>query len=159
MEEDSTVREAGDVIQIVLPVTALASTFIAKDRQGTWQLLKSFGFGFVSVHALKQANDKLRPDASNPRSFPSGHTFAAFSGASFIHTRYGAKVGIPALVAAGFVGYSRIDGQKHFLDDVIAGASITLLWNWRFVDRFDERISIEPMLMPDGYGVMMRASW
>ena len=76
---------------------------IAKDREGTWQFVKSFGFGFASVHLLKFANEKLRPDASNPKSFPSGHTFAAFSGASFLNRRYGPKYGIPAFVAAGFV--------------------------------------------------------
>ena len=70
-----------------------------------------------------------------------------------------ASISIPAFVAAGFVGYSRIDGQKHFLDDVIAGASIALLWNWRFVDRFGDNVQVNPIIGPDTYGVSVRASW
>ena len=65
--EDSTVSDVGDVLQIVLPLTALAATFTAKDSDGTWQLVESFGLGVASVHILKVTNAKLRPDASNPR--------------------------------------------------------------------------------------------
>jgi membrane-associated phospholipid phosphatase len=37
---------------------------------------------------------------------------------------YGWTVGLPAYVAAGLVGASRIQQNKHFLSDVIAGATV-----------------------------------
>jgi hypothetical protein len=73
--EDKTeqrIREVGDVVQVALPVSALAGTLLAKDKDGSFQFLKSFGFGTASVWALKEIAQKLRPDASNPNSFPSG---------------------------------------------------------------------------------------
>jgi len=123
------------------------------------RFLKSFGFGAVSVWTLKKLGGKLRPDASDKQSFPSGHTFASFSGASFLARRYGPKAGLPAFVAAGFVGYSRVHGQKHYLDDVIAGASLALFWNWRFTRAFSRNVDIEPLLLPAGYGIAIDASW
>ena len=39
--EEPGIRKAGDIVQIVIPATALASTFIAKDKEGTFQFLKS----------------------------------------------------------------------------------------------------------------------
>ena len=37
----TTVREVGDVIQVALPVTALAATIFTKDKEGAFQLFKS----------------------------------------------------------------------------------------------------------------------
>ena len=51
---------------------------------------------------------------------------SAFSGASFFDGRYGRAWGIPAYVGAVFTGYSRVYAEAHFVDDVVAGASIVL---------------------------------
>ena len=67
-------------------------------------------------------------------SFPSGHTAAAFAGASFIHKRYGLKQALLPYVLASFVGYSRIQAKKHYWYDVLAGASIAIGYTWLFVD-------------------------
>jgi membrane-associated phospholipid phosphatase len=48
----------------------------------------------------------------------------AFQGATFIHKRYGKKYSIPAFIGAAFVGYSRVEADKHYTEDVLAGAAI-----------------------------------
>ena len=45
----------------------------------------------------------------------------------FINNRYGSKVGIPAIFLASFVGYSRVYAEKHYWEDVLAGALISVI--------------------------------
>jgi len=71
--------------------------------------------------------DKKRPTGSN-QSFPSGHTSAVFQGAAFIHKRYGLKQAAAAYIGATFVGYSRVESDKHFTEDVIAGAALGIAY-------------------------------
>jgi len=70
-------------------------------------------------------------------SFPSGHTSAAFQGASFIQLRYGWRAGLPAYAGATFVAFSRVYADKHFVSDVVAGAALGTLSSFLFTDRFD----------------------
>jgi membrane-associated phospholipid phosphatase len=66
-------------------------------------------------------------------SFPSGHTTSAFSAAvvlAYLATKKG--WGIPALLIAILIGYSRMYLTEHFFEDVIGGSAIgvivTVLW-------------------------------
>ncbi|NER13639.1 phosphatase PAP2 family protein [Leptobacterium flavescens] len=124
LSQNKTIQETGDVLQIVLPATALASTIITKDFKGTWQFTKAFALNKLVTFGLKRAINKDRPDMTDQNAFPSGHTSTAFQGASFIQQRYGWKYGIPAYVLAGFTGYSRINAERHDLLDVFAGALV-----------------------------------
>jgi hypothetical protein len=67
---------------------------------------------------------RTRPDGSDNRSFPSGHTSAAFALASVAEQHYGWKVGAAAYAAAAAMGASRLMEDKHYLSDVVAGATI-----------------------------------
>ena len=71
-------------------------------------------------------------DYSNNNSFPSGHTSAAFSGATFIHKRYGFNKACPIYIVASFVGYSRVYAEKHYWEDVLAGAILAGINTWIF---------------------------
>ena len=114
----------GDNLQITLPVSAFASTFIWKDNQKAQsQFIKSMGTSFIVTHGLKILINKERPNGGH-YSFPSGHTSAAFTGAAFIDKRYGYKVGVPAYLLASFVGWSRVNANKHDYYDVMGGAII-----------------------------------
>jgi hypothetical protein len=151
--ENPDVTDAGDVMQFLLPALAGGSTLIAGapdgslwDREGTWQFAKSFGSTMATVQALKQVTGKRRPNSTNRDSFPSGHAAAAFSGASFIGTRYGWKWGIPAYAAAIFTAYSRVQADAHFADDVTAGASVALMYNWLFVTPQSDTVTLMPMI-------------
>lgn len=66
-------------------------------------------------------------------SFPSGHTTSAFSAAvvlTYLSTKKG--WGIPALLLAILIGYSRMYLTEHFFEDVVAGSVtgvlVTIFW-------------------------------
>lgn len=92
-------------------------------------LLLSFIFGNV---ILKNIFERPRPswiDSSvvllikNPTdfSFPSGHSFASFAGATAIFM-YHKKEGIAALILAGLIAFSRLYLFVHYPSDVILGS-------------------------------------
>lgn len=126
------VESVGDWTQIILPASAYLATFGAHDPVGRQQFTKAFLLSQATVQVLKHSIDEWRPNASDAKSFPSGHTSAAFLGAAFLYERYGPVYGIPAYVVAGYTGLSRVWAEKHFFDDVLAGASISLLSTWLF---------------------------
>ena len=158
-QESSALKRAGDILHVALPVTAGLSAAFLKDWEGLVQFGFSMGAASGTVFGIKEVVEKSRPDNANARSFPSGHTQMSFSGAAFIHRRYGPKFGIPALVTAGFVGFSRIRGQKHFADDVLAGASIALVYNFWMVDRRTDSFQIAPVAGAGSFGLQGRVSW
>ena len=144
------------MLQCVLPLTAGLATLLEKDREGTKQFAYSFGSAMIVQVAGKEIVGKLRPNENNESSYPSGHTTAAFSGAGFINQRYGPWFGVPALGAAAFVGYSRIQSDNHFADHVLAGMSIGLMTNWAVVTPYEGRVKIVPALFgQDAPGMML----
>ncbi|MEW5737256.1 MAG: phosphatase PAP2 family protein [Thermodesulfobacteriota bacterium] len=161
--ENENITQIGDVLQIALPAVAGASTFIAGndeggiwDKEGTLQFAEAFGAAWSTTYVWKYAAHKLRPKASNSYSYPSGHSMGAFTGAAFIGNRYGWKLGLPAYLAAGFTGYSRIQAQAHFADDVTAGASVGILYNMLFTTRKKPpEFAVLPMTEEDGVGLML----
>jgi membrane-associated phospholipid phosphatase len=67
-------------------------------------------------------------DMLNYHSFPSGHTVTAFSTAVLITYWCKNKFwGLPLLLVAIFVGYSRMYLSEHFFEDVTAGSAIGVL--------------------------------
>ncbi len=152
------VRRAGDVLQIAIPALALAGTGVAHDSEGTGQFLKGFLTNVAATGALKLAIARERPDGSDDNSFPSGHTSAAFQGASFIHLRYGWRKGIPAYAGAAFVGFSRLYADKHYVSDVVAGAALGILSSRIFTSRF-EKLEVIPAAEGGRVGVEVRIRW
>lgn len=126
----------GDFAQLFLPGLGLAMTLYQGDKEGTQQWWKSTGSTVVATQLLKQtfANSSIgtRPNGG-AKSFPSGHTAGACSGAAFLTTRYGWQYGAPAYVLAGFVGYTRVDESQHHWRDVIAGCALGVGFNYQFV--------------------------
>ncbi len=115
---------SGDVLQFALPLTALTSTYYYQGNDKPhWQMLKAYGASIIFTHSVKHLINKRRPNGGN-YSFPSGHTTSAFSGAAFLHLRYGWKVGVPAFLLASYVGYTRIVARKHDKWDVLGGALV-----------------------------------
>ena len=53
--------------------------------------------------------------------WPSGHTASSFTVASVLDEFYGPQIGIPAYLAAGFVGYRMMDSGDHWASDVLFG--------------------------------------
>ena len=60
-------------------------------------------------------------------SFPSGHTSSAFA-AAFAILFYNKKVGIPMVLFAALMGFTRLYVEVHFCTDIIAGAVVGFIY-------------------------------
>ena len=79
-------------------------------------------------------------------------------GAAFIHERYGWKHSIPAYVGAAWVGYSRVDEDKHYTEDVLASAAIGIIASRIFTTPY-ERLEITAVAGSGYYGINVAYSW
>ncbi len=58
------------------------------------------------------------------KSFPSGHATTAFAFAGIVGAEHGVWAAIPAYIIATNTAYSRINDNKHYLHDVVGGATL-----------------------------------
>jgi membrane-associated phospholipid phosphatase len=115
---------ASDVGVAGLSLAALGLPIAQGDTQGAFQAAGALGASALITTGLKYTFPELRPDGSDRRSFPSGHTSTAFAAAASLYNRQGAGIGVPAMLAAGFVGLARVQADKHHWYDVVVGAGI-----------------------------------
>ena len=83
-----------------------------------------------AVNSLKYTCRMPRPDGSNNKSFPSGHTATAFMAATMLHKEYGPRspwYSIAGYSMATVTGVSRMLNNKHWFSDVLVGAGIGIL--------------------------------
>jgi len=126
-QETQDYADAGDILQYAIPLAGLTAAFVQKDWQGAKQVGAAVATALGTANLMKLSVSKWRPDLADEKSFPSGHTAAAFAGAAFIDMRYGWEFGLPAYALAAFTGYTRLKIDTHFVDDVISGMSIGIL--------------------------------
>jgi membrane-associated phospholipid phosphatase len=82
------------------------------------------------VQTMKSSINVVRPDGSNYKSFPSGHTATAFVGAHILFKEYKDTytwIGVAGYAIAAGTGLLRVTNKKHWLSDVSAGAGIGIL--------------------------------
>ena len=90
----------------------------------------SYLLGIGWLNALKYGIGVERPDNMAFNSFPSGHTFVAFTGAELIRREYGEEypwVAVAGYAVAVLVGSMRVWNNRHWVGDVLAGAGIGIL--------------------------------
>lgn len=76
-------------------------------------------------------------------SFPSGHSVSSFSAASVLLS-YNRKIGIPALILAVLIAFSRLYLYVHFPTDVLAGAVLGIIFasaSIFIVNKIEEKIN------------------
>jgi len=154
LANDRTIEYVGDGLAVLIPAAAYGTTFYRDDSDGRMAFYKSISAATATTFALKFTVKRERPDGSNDRSFPSAHTMYAFQGAVFLHRRYGLEYALAAYLGATFVGYSRIEADKHYFSDVLAGAAIGSLSSWFFTDRYKD-LTVQPSVQHGGYGVVV----
>jgi len=93
-------------------------------RSMTYDMLDAAIVNFAYTEVIKVAVGRERPNGQDNKSFPSGHTSNTFALAAVAQQHYGWKVGIPSYLLAGLMGASRIDQDKHWISDVVAGAAL-----------------------------------
>jgi len=96
----------------------------ARFRAMTYDMLDAAVVNFGYTELVKVAVGRERPNGQDNKSFPSGHTSNSFALAAVAERHYGWKVGVPAYLLAGLVGASRLEQDKHYLSDVVAGAAL-----------------------------------
>jgi hypothetical protein len=120
----------------------------------------------VMTEIIKVSTGRERPNGSGDRfssSFPSGHASGSFALASVFDVMYGHKIGIPLYMFAGFVGFSRLSDNKHFLSDVLFGAVLGAVVG-RTVARIHRKeeynkFSMIPYSDGSSAGLMLTLSW
>lgn len=116
--------DASTVGEYALALTALGVPALKGDGKGALQAGESMAAATAVTQLFKHTIPETRPDESDRRSFPSGHTSLSFAAAATLQERYGWEIGIPAHAVAAFVGVARVKARKHHWHDVLAGAAI-----------------------------------
>ena len=152
-------RVAGRVGEVALVATALGKSAAEEDWKGAGQLGLGLGATWLTTEGLKRLVESERPNGRDDRSFPSGHTSISFSAASYLHVRYGWEWGAPALVAAGLVGWTRVEAHEHRWEDVVAGAAIGTLSAHLLASPRDAKVRLLPWGDTKGGGVVARLAF
>tara|TARA_R110001592_G_scaffold103247_3_gene291002 strand:+ start:8547 stop:9116 length:570 start_codon:yes stop_codon:yes gene_type:complete len=157
-DKKGTTETIGDILQFGLPAIAYSSTFLNDDREGRNEFYWSFFTNVIATQVLKNTVHKNRPDDSDNDAFPSGHTSMAFQAAGFLHQRYGLIYGIPAYLAATYVGWGREKINEHDTVDVLAGAAIGLASSY-FLTTPYENLQVAPVIDKDKLGMTVSYRW
>jgi membrane-associated phospholipid phosphatase len=129
-------QKHSDGLDDVLEYMPYASIFVLKacgvESRDDWKKLAmttaaSWVASAGTAYILKRNIKETRPDGTNQRSFPSGHSCIAFAGATALHHEFGLVS--PWISAAGygvatFVAVDRVLKDRHYWYDVVAGAGI-----------------------------------
>jgi hypothetical protein len=112
-----------------------------------------------ATNEFKDLARRERPDGRSHRSLPSGHTSMAFAGARLSNRNLDAidmdgavrnTLKTANLATAATVGWARVEGEKHYPVDVLAGAA---LGNFLSVFIHDAFIGIPREEMPVDFHV------
>lgn len=156
--------EFGDMMgNTIFPASASVLSYTS-GRLFHSERLAAFGSDLFRAHlinamatvSMKGITNRTRPDGSR-WSFPSGHTSTAFTSAAVIETHFGRWWSIPAYAAATYVGLSRMQENRHYLSDVIAGAILGTYLGKSIAHRPDgeSRLTVAPTAGSGGVGAML----
>lgn len=126
-----TIGSIGSVLGNSLTLGGVSGILFYTSYRGNNERLKAMSFDLTEaivldaalVPVVKAAVRRERPDQSNKLSFYSGHASATTAAATVV-SHYYPKAAIPVFLLAGFVGFSRIESNRHWLSDVVAGHAI-----------------------------------
>lgn len=123
---------ADDYIQYLPVVSNLGLEFLgAKAKHPFKERLITTATSYLAmgimVNGIKLTIHEKRPDSSARNSFPSGHTTTAFMGAELVRMEYGTGYAIGAYTIASGVAFLRLYNNRHWFNDIIAGAGIGIL--------------------------------
>lgn len=102
----------------------------------------------IITNTMKRHIYKVRPDGSNAKAFPSGHSSLTFTSAAVLYEEFGETSPILAYSGYGFAavtGSFRMLNNKHYLSEVLAGAGIGILVA-KLVYHFDYLFKWNPFL-------------
>jgi membrane-associated phospholipid phosphatase len=157
-QRNDRIETIGDDLCIyILPAATAGLILYNSDWKGMLAGAESAALTGGVTTGLKFAVNEKRPNGGS-HSFPSGHASYSFAMAEFIGKRYGWGYGIPAYVAASFVGYSRVESKDHYTHDVVAGAFIGILSSYIFTKPY-EGWHVQAGADGKYYGIMLSRSF
>lgn len=109
-------------------------------RAMTYDWMHAFLINAGYTTLLKEVVHRERPNGEDNLAFPSGHASNAFTLAAVAERHYGWKAGLPAYTLASLVAVSRLQRNKHYLSDVMAGATLGYI-----VGRTVVRVNSQPL--------------
>ena len=121
-----------DVLQYLPYATVFAFKTAGMDSRHEWPQLAattvaswvaSAGAGYVLKHEIRE----WRPDSTDMRSFPSGHTIFAFAGATMLRHEFGHVspwISVGGYAVATLTAIDRVHRDRHHWHDVAAGAIV-----------------------------------
>lgn len=113
-------------------ITAIIMLFLKKYRKcGITMLLALLSGIIIGNHLLKNLIERSRPcwintsvdiliNVPKDYSFPSGHTLSGFIAVTIL-MYYDKRIGLPALLIATLIAFSRLYLYVHFPTDILAG--------------------------------------
>lgn len=124
-----------NVLEYVPYATVLTLKACGVESRGDWRGLAaatvmSFVVSAGTTQIMKHCIDERRPDGTDRRSFPSGHSAIAFAGATVLHHEYGHVspwISVGGYAVAAVTAADRVRRRRHYWHDVAAGAAIGVL--------------------------------
>jgi hypothetical protein len=152
-------RRAGDVLENALPASVAAIELWRGDREGLQQFGASYVVTLLGTQALKKGLNVRRPDGG-VESFPSGHAAKAFAAATYVHRRHGWDSAWPWYAAGAYVGWTRVNANRHRWGDIAGSLALAGASSWWLVEPLaDKSVSVLPVLAPGYASVTIQARW
>lgn len=113
-------------------VTTYALKAAGAESASSWKRMTvntaiSFGLSCGTAYVLKHTVHDRRPDGSDNRAFPSGHTVIAFAGAVALDKEFrhlSPWISVVGYAVATATAIDRVRRDRHNWDDIAAGAAI-----------------------------------
>jgi membrane-associated phospholipid phosphatase len=158
--ESDTHSRAGDVLRVAMPVGVVTYEVWRGDNEGLEQFGMSWAATLAATEILKRATHVERPDGSDDLSFPSGHASNAFVAATYMHRRHGFEQAWPLYLAATYVGWNRVQADRHRWADIAGSAALAGVFSWWLVTPEREpAVIVIPSLLPGLVSLQMRVRW
>jgi hypothetical protein len=148
-----TLRNAGNILLVALPVTAVGVSLAHDgDWKGIGQFALAAGLTVGAAYALRATVRIQRPDHSDFNSFSPPDVALADSSASYLWQRYGWQYGVPAYVARAVVSYALSDAKKNHWYDTLASSALAFGFNYALVTRYHPNRSYNVSVDPEPGG-------
>jgi membrane-associated phospholipid phosphatase len=112
-------------------------------------LLQALALNNMIVQTLKYTTRRERPDGSGRTSFPSGHASDTFAVATALERHLGWRGAVPAYAFSSYVAMSRLHDNRHYLSDVVFGATVGIIAG-RTVTRHGREFPVTVTAIPGG---------
>jgi len=121
-------------------------------------LIRALILDEILTQTIKHAVHRTRPDASDNLSFPSGHASSTFAFATALERHLSWRYAVPAYIFSSYVATSRLHENRHYLSDVIFGASVGIIAGRTVTRHGRTNFSVNLVPTPGGAAVFVATS-